>query len=168
MSDYSGLKILLSEDNAHMRAIITTILKGVGIHDIRESRDGSEALGLLLQYPADIALVDYNMEPLNGVEFTHMLRNASDSVNPYLPVIMISGHAEKSRVSEARDAGVSEFIVKPLTARALISRINTVILKPRPYIRCATFFGPDRRRRHDPSYMGPKRRESDIAHNLSE
>ena len=161
MADYSSLKIMLVEDNQHMRSIVTAILKGSGIRNVRESRDGAEALDALRQFPADIALVDFNMSPIDGVEFTRMLRNAPDSSNPYLPIVMITGHSERSRVMEARDAGVNEFVVKPLTARALLSRIDSVIMRPRPFIRCKTYFGPDRRRTVDKNYPGPFRRNTD-------
>jgi len=161
MADYSALKVIMVEDNQHMRSIVNAILKGAGIRNVREAKDGAEALDLLRQYPADIALVDFNMDPIDGVEFTRMLRNAADSPNPYLPVIMVTGHSERSRVIEARDAGVNEFVVKPLTARALLNRIDSLILKPRPFIRCRSFFGPDRRRINDTSYKGPFRRNTD-------
>lgn len=161
MADYGALKILLVEDNQHMRSIVSAILKGSGIRDVREARDGAEAFDVLRQYPADIALVDFNMFPIDGVEFTKMLRNASDSSNPYLPVVMITGHSERSRVVEARDAGVNEFVVKPLTARALLNRLDSVIMRPRPFIRCSTYFGPDRRRKSDTAYNGPFRRATD-------
>jgi CheY-like chemotaxis protein len=161
MTDYSALKILLVEDNQHMRSIVMAILKGTGLRNIREARDGAEALEMLRQYEADIAIVDFNMQPIDGVEFTRMLRNSSDSPNPYLPVVMITGHSEKSRVMEARDAGVNEFVVKPLTARALLGRIDTIIMRPRPFIRCSNYFGPDRRRKTDEGYKGPYRRNTD-------
>lgn len=161
MADYSSLKILLVEDNQHMRSIVSAILKGSGIRNVREARDGAEALDLLRQFPADIALVDFNMDPVDGVEFTKLLRNAADSTNPYLPIIMITGHSERSRVIQARDAGVNEFVVKPLTARALLGRLDSVIMRPRPFIRCRTYFGPDRRRIVDQAYAGPFRRSTD-------
>ncbi len=164
MADYSSLKILLIEDNQHMRSIVTAILKGSGIRNVREARDGAEGLDMLRQYPADIALVDFNMDPIDGVEFTKMLRNSSDSSNPYLPIVMITGHSERSRVIQARDAGVNEFIVKPLTARALLGRLDSVIMRPRPFIRCKTYFGPDRRRTADQAYAGPFRRNTDGAY----
>ena len=161
MADYSSLKIMLVEDNQHMRSIVSAILKGSGIRNVRESRDGAEALDMLRQFPADIALVDFNMSPIDGVEFSKMLRNAPDSSNPYLPLVMITGHSDRSRVIEARDAGVNEFVVKPLTARALLSRLDSVIMRPRPFIRCKTYFGPDRRRIADKNYPGPFRRNTD-------
>lgn len=144
-----------------MRSIVIAILKGSGIRNVREARDGAEGLDVLRQFPADIVMTDFNMSPIDGVEFTQMVRNATDSPNPYLPVIMITGHSERSRVIEARDAGVNEFVVKPLTARALLSRMDSVIMRPRPFVRCRTYFGPDRRRINNVTYSGPFRRQTD-------
>jgi DNA-binding response OmpR family regulator len=60
---------------------------------------------------------------------------------------MLSGHTELQRICEARDAGVNEFLAKPISARALYSRMMSLIANPRPFVRTATYFGPDRRRR---------------------
>ena len=113
------------------------------------------------RWPADLAIVDFHMSPIDGVEFTRLVRQASDSPNPFLPIIMLTGYAERSRVEEARDAGVTEFIVKPVTAKAVLSRLQNVIYKPRPFVQTKTYFGPDRRRRADNDYAGPSRRKSD-------
>jgi CheY-like chemotaxis protein len=158
---FESLRVLLVDDNQHMRAIVTTVLAGVGVKHVRETRDGAEALEALRDWPADLAIVDFQMFPVDGVEFTRMVRNAPDSKNPYLPIIMMTGHSEKSRVVEARDAGVTEFVAKPLTAKAVLDRIQAVIYHPRPFVRTAAYFGPDRRRRDDPAFTGPWRRSSD-------
>ncbi len=163
MTGFESLRVLLADDNQHMRAIVTTVLAGVGVKQVRETRDGSEALGILRDWPADLAIVDFQMYPLDGVEFTRLVRNAPNSKNPYLPIVMMTGHSERSRVMEARDAGVTEFVVKPLTAKAVIDRIQAVIYHPRPFVRTTTYFGPDRRRREDPAYAGPRRRVTDQA-----
>jgi DNA-binding NtrC family response regulator len=79
-----------------------------------------------------------------------------------IPVIMITGHSTQRRVSEARDAGVNEFLAKPLTARGVLDRVALVIDHPRSYVRTDTYFGPDRRRHaHNPNWEGPWRREGD-------
>jgi two-component system chemotaxis response regulator CheY len=144
-SGLGELKVLLVDDNEHMRAIVATILNGIGIVNVREACDGSEGLNALRHWPADIAIVDFRMEPMDGVDFTRLVRNAEDSANPYLPIIMMTGFADRPRVVEARDAGVTELVVKPVTARAIIDRLNAVVFRPRPFVRTADYFGPRRR-----------------------
>ena len=158
-----SLRVLLVEDNAHMRQIISTVLTGVGLRQIGEASDGDEALIKLKSWECDFVILDFRMEPMDGVAFTRHIRTAQDSPNPYLPIIMMTGHAERARVEEARDAGVTEFVVKPLTARAILDRINVVIDRPRPFVRSPSYFGPDRRRRTEPRYSGPWRRTDDVA-----
>jgi CheY-like chemotaxis protein len=161
MQQLREIRTLIVDDNDHMRTIVATMLEGLGIVNIRESRDGAHALGVLHYWPADLAIVDFQMSPINGVEFTRLLRQSPGSPNPVLPVIMLTGHAERARVEEARDAGVTEFIVKPVTGNALLTRLNAVIQRPRPFVQAGDFFGPDRRRRKDEEYFGPARRRSD-------
>jgi two-component system chemotaxis response regulator CheY len=161
MSTLQSLQVLLVDDNQHMRAITSAILQSAGIRKIRECGDGSAALEVLRDHPIDLAIVDFNMFPLDGVEFTRLVRNSPDSGNPYLPIIMMTGHSEKSRVVEARDAGVTEFVVKPITARAILERINVVIYRPRPFVKTEGYFGPCRRRTETTQYRGPMRRSTD-------
>jgi DNA-binding response OmpR family regulator len=65
-------------------------------------------------------------------------------------------------VVEARDAGVNEFVAKPVTARTLLDRIVATIYRPRAFVRTKDYFGPDRRRRADPDYAGPLRRAAEL------
>lgn len=160
-AEYANLRFLLVDDNHHMRAIVAAILKGVGVRHVREAMDGAEALQAMREGLIDIAIVDFKMSPLDGVQFTQLVRNSPDSVDPFLPIIMLTGFAERHRVFEARDAGVTEIVVKPVTARSLLDRINMVIFKPRAFIRSGEYFGPCRRRRDDPSYAGPFRRDGE-------
>jgi DNA-binding response OmpR family regulator len=77
------------------------------------------------------------------------------------PVIMITGHFTATRLAEARNAGVDEFLAKPLTARGVLDRVRLVIDHPRAYVQTGSYFGPDRRRRNDPNWEGPWRRGAD-------
>ena len=72
---------------------------------------------------------------------------------------MVTGHTEKARVTAARDAGITEFLAKPISAKALYHRIVNVVANPRPFIKTKTYFGPDRRRNVNPNYIGPERRK---------
>lgn len=144
--DLSHLNVLVAEDNQHMRFVIKTILKGMGIRAVRDAADGSDALKVLQTFPADVMISDWLMEPLDGLELTRMVRSASDSKNPYLPVIMLTGYTEIARVVEARDAGITEFLAKPISARNVYHRLVQIIERPRGFIKSSGFVGPDRRR----------------------
>jgi two-component system, chemotaxis family, chemotaxis protein CheY len=163
MTSLAALQILLVDDNPHMRTIASAVLKSAGIRKVLEAADGGAALQVLRDHAVDLVIVDYNMFPLDGVEFTRLVRNSPDSANPYLPIIMMTGHAGKERVYEARDAGVTEFIVKPITAKAVLDRIQSVIWKPRPFVKTDGYFGPDRRRVTPPGFRGPYRRATDAS-----
>ena len=155
------LKILLVDDNHHMRVLLTEVLRAIGVKQVFEAADGAEALQMLRTHPIDIVMTDLAMQPLDGIDFVRLLRNSQDSPNPMIPVIMITGHSTIRRVAEARDVGVSEFLSKPVTARGVIERINRVVENARPFVRSNDYFGPDRRRRDDPGYPGPHRRARD-------
>ena len=155
------LKILMVDDNHHMRVLLTEILRAIGVKNVFEATDGAEALQALRNHQIDIVMTDLAMQPLDGIDFVRLVRNSPDSPNPMVPVIMITGHSTSRRVAEARDVGVTEFLSKPVTARGVIERINRVVEHPRAFVRTADYFGPDRRRRDDPNYTGPYRRQSD-------
>lgn len=144
-AELGGLRVLLVDDNPHMRTIVATILRGIGVEHVYEAEDGLQAMGLLRDWAADIAIVDYRMEKLDGVELTRKIRTDPRSPNPFLPIIMMTGYADKVHVEEARDAGVTEFLVKPITAQGVIDRIKAVIFHARPFVRTKDYFGPHRR-----------------------
>jgi two-component system, chemotaxis family, chemotaxis protein CheY len=98
------------------------------------------------------------MTPGDGLELTRLVRNHPTSPNRMAPVILITGYSSLPRVHEARDAGVTEFLVKPFTANDVAKRIAHVVNFPRDFISHPKFFGPDRRRKRGEAYAGPKRR----------
>ena len=75
-------------------------------------------------------------------------------------IVMLTAYAEKSKVEQARDSGVTEFCAKPVTATELYRKVCAVINTPRSFIRTSVYFGPDRRRRKDDNYKGNERREA--------
>ena len=155
--------MLLVDDNHHMRVLLTEILRAIGVRQVFEANDGAEALQTMRTHQIDIIMTDLAMQPLDGIDFVRLLRNSPDSPNPMAPVIMITGHSTQKRVQEARDVGVNEFLSKPVTARGVLERIAQVVDNPRSFVRAPAYFGPDRRRRADPNYNGPRRRAADGA-----
>jgi two-component system chemotaxis response regulator CheY len=159
---FENLRVLIVEDNAHMRALLRALLNSAGIKQIVEAGNGQSALGLLREHQSDLVLTDLAMKPMDGLEFTRHVRNNEQSPNPFVPIIMITGHTERYRVEAARDAGVTEFLAKPITAQNLFARIAEIVERPRAFVRCDTYFGPDRRRHTQDDYAGPWRRKDDF------
>jgi two-component system chemotaxis response regulator CheY len=161
-SALAQLKILIVEDNQHMRSLLRALLNSAGIREISEATNGSAALTVLREKKCDLVLSDLAMKPMDGLEFSRTVRTAGNSPNPFVPIIMITGHTEKHQVEAARDAGITEFLIKPITAQSLFSRIAEIVERPRAFVRCESYFGPDRRRRNIESYTGPWRRHDDF------
>lgn len=144
--DLTRLRMLIIDDNRQFLAIMRTMLRGFGVQDIFESTDAVQALEILRQTEIDLALLDLNLGDIDGLEWARLVRSAPDSQNPRMPIIMVTAFSERSNVEAAIDAGIDEFLVKPLSPNILFRRIVSVIEDPRPYMRDGSYFGPDRQR----------------------
>ncbi len=157
-----NISALVLEDNANMRALIRAILVSFGLRSVVEASDAYEALQVVQNSAVDLAFVDFQLAGLDGLEFCRLIRTAKDSPNPFLPIIMITGYSERTRVKEAIDAGVDEFLVKPVRPKDVAVRINAVVERRRSFVRSKDYFGPDRRRKATGAhYSGPLRRADD-------
>lgn len=154
----SRIKFLVVDDNVHAIDLVKTMLRGFGVDQVAEARNIAEAKAVLRAGPVDILILDYLMGDEEGVTLARHIRQDPASPMAFMPIIMLTGHADRARVIAARDAGVNEFCVKPFTPSDLMKRISAVIEHPRPFVRSSTYFGPDRRRIDDPRYKGPERR----------
>ena len=163
--NFAEMKVLIVDDNRHMRALLRELLKALGVAEIEEANDVMSAFRRMKQFTPDIIITDFLMQPVDGLQFSRMVRNEDHSPHPYVPIIMVTGYAEKARVEEARDAGVSEFLAKPVTTDALYARLEAIVEQPRPFVRTGTFFGPDRRRREMPAPLDGGRRLEDLERN---
>ena len=158
---FERLSILIVEDTAPMRKLVTSVLETLGVGRIITASDGEEGYNTFLQENPDIVIADWHMIPMSGIELVHKIRREKASPNKMVPIVMMTGYSALPRVAQARDTGATEFLVKPFSANDLARRIAYVINKPRDFIETADYFGPDRRRRIIPDYKGPKRRNTD-------
>jgi CheY-like chemotaxis protein len=158
---FERLSVLVVDDSAYMRQLVSTILRGFGVKHIYEAADAERAWVMLREINPDVMLLDWILEGTSGLELTRRVRTDPASVNPLLPIIMITGNTHVDRVREARDAGINEFLAKPLTVKGLMMRLSSVIEHPRPMVRTEKYFGPCRRRRNRDEYQGPERRDGD-------
>jgi two-component system chemotaxis response regulator CheY len=161
--DFSKLRFLVVDDNLHMRRILRTLMHGFGARDVVEAEDGAGALELFNQSNPDIIFLDWEMPLFDGLELIQMIRQPGANTNPFVPIIMLTGHTERTRVTAARDAGITEFLAKPISAKGLYQRVFSVVAHPRPFIKTATYFGPERRRTSQANYAGPERRRGGAA-----
>jgi two-component system, chemotaxis family, chemotaxis protein CheY len=155
---FDKLTIMVVDDNPHMRKLVVTILQAFGVFRIVEAGDGNRAWAMLRETQPDVIFLDWQMVGMNGLELVKLIRTSSQSPNPLVPIIMLSGHTQIDHVRQARDAGANEFLAKPVSVRAIMSRMVAVIEHPRPYVRTKNYFGPCRRRRAIGEYRGPERR----------
>ncbi len=158
---FEKLSILLAEDVIPMRQIIEGVLRNFGIHNITTAMDGQEAFQKFQKNNHDIIITDWVMHPVDGLELAQQIRHNPQSPNRMAPIIFVTGYTAWSRVETARDAAITEFLIKPFTANDLGRRITHVISNPRDFVETSDFFGPDRRRRTPVNYSGPYRREED-------
>ncbi len=159
--DFSQVSVLIVEDNQPMVDLLASLLEAYGVSKIYSARDGDEGFEVFKKELPDLILSDWMMKPVDGISFTRRIRNDVSSPNKFVPIILMTGFSEKRRVMQARDAGVTEFLVKPFNARDLYRRIVQIIERPRQFVRSEDFFGPDRRRKRESNYAGPRRREED-------
>ncbi len=159
--DFHKTKILIVEDNLPMLELTKSLLQTFGVGEVIPAKHGEGGFKEFCNHNPDIVIADWMMVPMDGISLTRRMRNDPKSPNQYTPVILMTGFSEKRRVVQARDAGVTEFLVKPFNARDLYRRIAQVIERPRQFVRSEDFFGPDRRRSTKDEHRGPYRRTQD-------
>lgn len=154
--DVTQLKILIVEDNVHFRTLIHSILQALGMETLDEARDGMEAIEILGEAEPDLVILDWKMDGMDGVECVRQIR-ALKGPNRFVPIIMVTGYTETSLKREARDAGVNDFLGKPISPQSLLGRIVAVMDGAPDFYASETYFGPDRRR-HARKFDGPEKR----------
>lgn len=112
-------RCLVADDSSTMRKIILRSLNAVGVTDIAEAADGDEAIDKFKGGGFNLVLTDWNMPGKSGLEVIQAIRATDKEV----PIIMVTTEAEKSRVLEAIQAGVSDYLVKPFTADTLREKL---------------------------------------------
>jgi CheY-like chemotaxis protein len=139
-------KVLIVDDEYYTRKVIRTLLMAVGVVHIHDAVDGPSGLDAIKSIAPDVVLLDWEMPGMDGAEFTRRVRQPSTFPYPNVPIIMLTGHGERSRVLEAMRLGVHEFLLKPVSSSALLARIVSVLSKPRAMVRRGDYYGPEPRK----------------------
>lgn len=145
--DFSGLTGLVVDDSRFMRQCLEHLLRALGVGNVLTAQNGFEAYDQCCRHNPDFVFTDWDMDFQDGPTFVKRIRTDPESPNPFMPVIMLTGYAEHRRVLQARDFGVTEFIVKPISAAVVYKRLVALVDSPRPFVNSGTgYFGPCRRR----------------------
>ena len=153
-----NVSVLVVDQSSFMRHILQEMLTGFGVGRITVVESGKAALAKFDEVDIDIVVTDSLVAPVDGYELTRSIRNNENLPNRYLPIIFVTGHPDMHSVLKARDAGATEFLVKPGAPAVLYERLIYVIEHQRPFIQAGSYFGPDRRRRVSAEYQGVDRR----------
>jgi CheY-like chemotaxis protein len=139
-------KVLIVDDEYYTRKVIRTLLLAVGVTNIHDAGDGPGGLEAIRIHAPDVVILDWEMPGMDGPTFVRTVRSPDTFPHPSVPIIMLTGHGERSRVLEAVRVGVHEFLLKPVSSNALLARVVSVITKPRPMVRCGDYYGPEPRK----------------------
>lgn len=156
-----NLRILVIDDNTPVRMLIRTLLLDLGFGVVDVAPNVQAGWELYRSYKPDVILVDWRLDDSEGLEFVRRVRKDRSSPTPHLPMIVMTGYTNKQRVFEARDTGVTEFLIKPFSIQALTEHLTHIIEKPRDFVMAPGFTGPDRRRRRDTVPDDGKKRKVD-------
>lgn len=158
VSALSSLKVCVVDADGEMRRMIREALNSLGIAQVRECADTDAAQRVIAEFDPDLCLMDADIGPADAIAFVNRVRTAESNRHSEMQLIMMIGHANTRRVIQARNAGVDEFVVKPISARGLHSRLLSLVDNPRLFVRSVSYTGPDRRR-HCRPFSGRDRRE---------
>ena len=142
----STIEILIVDDNQYMRKVVRNLLVNLGVKNIHEAADGIAGLEAIRTYVPDIVLLDWEMPLLNGAELVRIVRSPGVFAVPDVPIIMLTAHVERWRVLDATRLGVNEFLKKPVSGKALLDRIVSILSHPRPMVQIGDYYGPEPRR----------------------
>lgn len=168
MTNYSfdRFSVLVVEDNSYLSTLVLQCLKAIGVGNVRQASDGGQAIDILKMMKkdptkaglmsVDLIISNWQMSPVDGLLLLRWVRRHKDSPHRFIPFIMLTGYADREKVAQARDMGVTEILAKPFSVTTIAKRLLQAIDRPRQFVHTPDYFGPDRRRRDE---GGPGKRE---------
>ncbi|ESQ88454.1 hypothetical protein ABAC460_15590 [Asticcacaulis sp. AC460] len=153
-------RVLILEENTAYARMLADMLRSIGADNIVIETDESRALAMARNLNPQLILIEYKASKVDGIEFVKTLRR-SDMACRKAPVIMVKAEVTPAQLSEARNAGVHEMLMKPFAWQDLMTRLENVLFKTRDWVEVASYVGPDRRRFNTGDYKGAKKRKSE-------
>ena len=153
-TEFAACSVLVVEPSAANRRLMRDLLRMLSVGCVEVCEDFAEGRLLLGAAERHVLFVDWS----RATDALRVLATLRRAYNPYrfLPVVVMSGFSDPARLRQARDAGASEYLLKPFTIDIVRSRLRSALLAPRVFVQSDAYFGPDRRRRV--AFAGPDRR----------
>lgn len=129
---FEALDIVVVDDNAQMIMLYRTVLRGLGVGKIRAVRTVDDALYEMRLHVPDMVITDWEMQPVNGLDFVRKIRGQGFSEYRLLPILMVTTHADIDRIQMAREAGITGYLAKPISGKLLGDRILAALKRARP------------------------------------
>lgn len=144
--DLGQLKALVVDERETTHTILRSILGSFGFHHVRRAANTEEALTMLREDGADMIVADAAMTPVDGIEFARRIRQSDDIPDPHVPIVLLTEEAKHLQSTEGTgDAGLTKFLARPVSPKALKDHVMSLVESPRALIRTETYVGPDRR-----------------------
>ena len=140
------LSLLVVDENPYTRKLTRMMLMNIGAKSIFEAADGLSALDVIRNVSPDIMLMDWDIPVLSGPQIMHIVRSPGVFAKPFLPIIMLTPHASRTRVAEAIRLGVHEVLTKPTSPKMLQDRLLSILVNPRPMVQVGKYLVPEPRR----------------------
>ena len=120
-----SMNVLIVDDYNTMLRIMRNLLKQLDFNSVVDASDGAQALQILRDQDIGLVISDWNMEPMTGIQLLREVR--ADEKLKHIPFIMITAESKSENVIAAKEAGVSNYIVKPFNAETLKSKMVSVL-----------------------------------------
>lgn len=124
-----NLNVLIVDDHKTMLKIIRNILNQIGLKEVDEALDGTQALARMKEKKYDLIISDWNMMPMTGLQLVQQVRQNPSYCHQSTPFIMVTAESKPENVIEARKAGVDNYIVKPFSADTISMKIKSTLAK---------------------------------------
>ncbi len=165
--DCAAVSLLVVEDNDASRRLVLELLRAAGFSNVNSVRNAEEAIEQIQAIEPDLLLLDWGLPGMSGIDLVTEIRQSAITpdprfVNPQLPIVMLTARQRARDVTQARNAGVNEFIIKPFSTASLLKGISSALVKTRDFVTASSFIGPDRRRRKAGLYPGLLKRADDM------
>ena len=157
--DFSAHRVLLVGAKTHAVQLLRSVLGIAGVGKIIHVQASHQALDLLGQEHFNAVFCDHKVSQAGEKSFVRAVRRQEAMLNPMVPIFMLQERARRRDVEKARDAGATDMLTLPISAKTLLSKLFAATHAPRPFIVSPEFFGPDRRAKARPGYCGADRRK---------